>query len=443
MAKEVIMPKMGQTMEAGTIIEWYVKEGDVVKKGDPIFKFESDKAALEAEAPASGTVLKILRQPGESVPILEVVALIGEPGEDISKYLKPAAPEAAPAAVQPAVPTPAGPPSAPTAPSAPEGRRFASPRARMAAKQLGVPLDRITGTGPGGRIVERDVLAYAESLPRATPAARRLAEEMGVPLETLAAGPERITKAEVERAAAPAAPPLVAPSPMPAAQTIPLAGVRAIIADRMSASAHTTAAVTLFTEADASGLVQMRESFKQSPLAGGIVPGYTELLVLIVARALQEHPNMNARLVENRIEQLATINIGVAVDTERGLLVPVIRDAASKRLGEIVAEFRTLVERARAGQSLPDDLSGGTFTITNLGMYDIDGFTPIINLPECAILGVGRIVDKPVALNGQVVIRPMMVLSLTFDHRINDGAPAARFLQRVKQLIERPYLLLA
>lgn len=443
MAKEVIMPKMGQTMEAGTIIEWYVKEGDTVKKGEPIFKFESDKAALEAEAPASGTLLKILRHPGETVPILEVVGIIGEPGEDISRFLKPAAaPEAAVPAGAPEAPAPAAVPAAPAAPPAPEGRRFASPRARMVAKQLGVPLERVTGTGPGGRIVERDVLAYAQSLPKATPAARKLAAEMGVPLETLAVGPERVTKAEVERAAAPVPPP-AAPAPAPAVQTIPMAGVRAIIAERMSASAHTTAAVTLFTEVDAAALVQLRESFKQSPLAGGLVPGYNEILVLIVARALQEHPNMNARLVENRIEQLATINIGVAVDTERGLLVPVIRDAASKRLGDIVAEFRTLVERARAGQSLPDDLTGGTFTITNLGMYEIDGFTPIINLPECAILGVGRIVEKPVALNGQVVIRPMMVLSLTFDHRINDGAPAARFLQRVKQLIERPYLLLA
>jgi len=432
MAKEVIMPKMGQTMEAGTIIEWYVKEGDTVKKGEPIFKFESDKAALEAEAPASGTLLKILRHPGETVPILEVVGIIGEPGEDISRYLKPAA---APEAAAPAAP------SAPEAPPAPEGRRFASPRARMAARQLGVPLERITGTGPGGRIVERDVLAYAASLPKATPAARKLAEEMGVSLETLAAGPERITKLAVERAAKPVTP--AAPAPAPAVQAIPMAGVRAIIAERMSASAHTTAAVTLFTEVDATALVQLRESFKQSPLPGGVVPGYNEILVLIVARALQEHPNMNARLVENRIEQLEVINIGVAVDTERGLLVPVIRDAASKRLGDIVTEFRELVERARAGRSLPDDLSGGTFTITNLGMYDVDGFTPIINLPECAILGVGRIVEKPAAVNGQVVIRPMMVLSLTFDHRINDGAPAARFLQRVKQLIERPYLLLA
>lgn len=443
MAKEVIMPKMGQTMEAGTIIEWYVKEGDTVKKGEPIFKFESDKAALEAEAPASGTLLKILRHPGETVPILEVVGIIGEPGEDISRYLKPAAaPEAAVPAGAPPAPTPTTAPAAPAAPPAPEGRRFASPRARMVAKQLGVPLERVTGTGPGGRIVERDVLAYAQSLPKATPAARKLAEEMGIPLETLGVGPERVTKAEVERAAAPVPPP-AAPTPAPAVQTIPMAGVRAIIAERMSASAHTTAAVTLFTEVDASALVQLRESFKQSPLAGGLVPGYNEILVLIVARALQEHPNMNARLVENRIEQLAAINIGVAVDTERGLLVPVIRDAASKRLGDITVEFRTLVERARAGQSLPDDLTGGTFTITNLGMYEVDGFTPIINLPECAILGVGRIVEKPVAVNGQVVIRPMMVLSLTFDHRINDGAPAARFLQRIKQLIERPYLLLA
>lgn len=440
MVKEVIMPKMGQTMEAGTIIEWYFKEGDTVKKGEPIFKFESDKAALEAEAPASGTLLKILRHPGETVPILEVVGLIGEPGEDISRYLKLApAPEAAVPAGAPEAPAPAGMPAAPT--PVPEGRRFASPRARMVAKQLGVPLERVAGTGPGGRIVERDVRAYAESLPKVTPAARKLAEEIGVPLETLAAGPERVTKAEVERAGIPAAP--AAPAPAPAVQAIPLAGVRAIIAERMSASAHTTAAVTLFTEVDASGLVQLRESFKQNPLPGGLVPSYNELLVMIVALALQEHPNMNARLVENRIEQLATINIGVAVDTERGLLVPVIRDVPAKRLTDIVTELRVLVERARAGQSLPDDLSGGTFTITSLGMYDVDGFTPIINLPECAILGIGRIVEKPAAVNGQVVIRPLMVLSLTFDHRINDGAPAARFLQRVKQLIERPYLLLA
>lgn len=439
MAKEVIMPKMGQTMEEGIIVEWYVKEGDSVRKGDPIFKFESDKAALDAEAPASGTVLKILRGAGETVPILEVVALIGEPEEDISAYPAPAGRRIAPA------PEPErGEEKEVTGAPAPAGGRIvASPRARQLAKQCGVALEKIRGTGPGGRIVERDVRAFVESLPKMTPAARKLAEEAGVALTGVVEGAARVTKAVVEEIAARAAVPPITPSPPPAAAAVPMAGVRAIIAERMSASAHTTAAVTLFTEVDAGELVAMREAFKRSPLPGDLVPGYNELLVLIAARALREHPNMNARLVEDHIERLTDINIGVAVDTERGLLVPVIHDAGRKHLADIVAEFRAAVERARAGQSLPDDLAGGTFTITNLGMYEVDGFTPIINLPECAILGVGRIAEKPAAVDGQLVIRPMMTLSLTFDHRINDGAPAARFLQRIKQLVEYPYLLLA
>ena len=223
---------------------------------------------------------------------------------------------------------------------------------------------------------------------------------------------------------------------------MPISGIRAIISERMSAGAQTTAPVTLMTEVDASRLVEMREGFKKSPLAGDIVPGYNDMLALIAGRALQEQPNMNARLANNQIELLPYINVGVAVDTDRGLLVPVVRDVQIKGLTHIAADFRALMKRAREGQSLPDDLSGGTFTITNLGMFDIDAFTPIINLPECAILGVGRIVEKPVVRNGQITVSKMMALSLTFDHRLNDGAPAARFLQRIKQLIEQPYLLL-
>lgn len=449
MVKEIIMPKLGQTMEEGKIIEWFVKEGDQVKKGDPIFKFESDKAALEAESPATGTVLKILKHPGQTVPILTPVGLIGEPGEDISQYLKAeAAPAAAPEAAGPAPAQPAAAPAAgPTPPVRQPGERvFATPRARALAKQAGVDLERIVGTGPEGRIVERDVLAYIEAQPKVTPAARKLAAEAGVELAAIpVSGPAaRVMKADVERVVRP---PVVVPTPAVApaavAQAIPVAGVRAIIAERMSTSAHTTAAVTLVTEADATRLVELREGFKRSPLPGDIVPSYNDLMVMIVGKALSEHPNMNARLVEDRIEQLSQINIGVAVDTERGLLVPVIHDVQHKRLAQIAAEFRELMTRAREGKSLPDDLAGGTFTITNLGMYEIDAFTPIINLPECAILGVGRIIPKPVVVDGQITVRQMVTLSLTFDHRINDGAPAARFLQRIKQLVEQPYLLLA
>jgi pyruvate dehydrogenase E2 component (dihydrolipoamide acetyltransferase) len=224
----------------------------------------------------------------------------------------------------------------------------------------------------------------------------------------------------------------------------PLTGVRKIIAERMSASAHTTAPVTLMTEADATELVQLRRVMREHlEVSLGHAPSYVDILVFIVARALREYPYMNARLAGEEIEVLPVVNVGVAVDTENGLLVPVIRDADTMGIADIGRMLRELATQARAGQSMPDDLRGGTFTITNLGMYDVDGFTPIINPPECAILGAGRIREQPAVRAGQVCVRSIMVLSLTFDHRLVDGAPAARFLQRIKQLVEQPSLLLA
>jgi pyruvate dehydrogenase E2 component (dihydrolipoamide acetyltransferase) len=230
-------------------------------------------------------------------------------------------------------------------------------------------------------------------------------------------------------------------------ERIPLKGVRGIIADRMGASVHTTARVTLVSEVDATEFVAMRERLKAKVSeAWGFAPGYNDLLALIVAKALRKFPYMNARLAPDAIELLAHVNLGMAVDTERGLLVPVVRDADTKSLQQFGAEFRALVDRARKGRSLPDDISGGTFTITNLGMHEIDAFTPVINLPEAAILGVGRIAPKwvfrPESPNAPV-LRQMLTLSLVFDHRIIDGAPAARFLQFIKGLIEEPYLLVA
>ena len=434
MAKEAIMPKMGQTMEEGIIVEWFVKEGDQVKKGDPLFKFESDKAALDAESPASGTVLKILHDAGAEVPILEIVAVIGDPGEDISSYLSAAAPQAAPA---PAAPEPKATEATPVAlPQRTPGERiFASPRAKRVAREAGVDWTAIVGSGPEGRIIERDVQAYIATQPKTTPMARKLAAEAGLDLAGIAGSGSaaRVTRADISRATA---------APAAAGQVVPMSGIRAIISQRMSAGAQTTAPVTLMTEVDASRLVEMREGFKKSPLAGDIVPSYNDMLVLIAGRALQEQPNMNARLADEQIELLTDVNVGVAVDTERGLLVPVIRDVQAKGLTQIAGDFRDLMNRAREGQSLPDDLSGGTFTITNLGMFDIDAFTPIINLPETAILGVGRIKPRPAVVDGAVCVRQMVWLSLTFDHRLVDGAPAARFLRRIKQLVEEPYLLL-
>lgn len=475
MATEVIVPKQGQTVETVRLVQWLVKEGDPVRKGDPILEIETDKAVFEIEAPASGVLRRIEHKEGEEVPVVTRVGIIAAPDEDISGLLGGAAPTAVEAAppVGEAKPTavPAG------TPTAAVGRVFASPRARKAAREAGLAdLSMIRGSGPSGRIVEADVLAYLAQRPAApavekapitgvvpvapaTPLAQRLAADLGVDLsQVVGTGPGgRITRADVERAAqeaqaaparpavtpvppAPAAPP-AAPTALPAGvrQVVPIRGIRARIAERMRQSVQTAAHVTLFTEADATELVALRTRLKED----GITVSYNDLMVYIVARALHDHPALNATQVGDEIHYLESIHIAVAVDTERGLLVPVIRDADKKGLAQIAQEFAEKAQAAKEGRSQPDDLVGGTFTITNLGMYEIDGFTPIINPPQCAILGVGRILDKPVVRDGAVVVRKMMVLSLSFDHRLVDGAPAARFLQQVKRLVERPHLLLA
>jgi pyruvate dehydrogenase E2 component (dihydrolipoamide acetyltransferase) len=304
------------------------------------------------------------------------------------------------------------------------------------------------------RVAERDVVAYLGQQPKATPVAQRMAAEAGIDLRQVAGtGPGgKVTKEDVERAAkapaaaAPAAAPTPSAAPLPEVEVlerVPLKGVRGIIAQRMGTSVHTTARVTLVTEADATQFVDMRERLKARVAEEwGFAPGYNDLIAKIVAGGLRRYAYMNARLTEDAIEMLAHVNIGVAVDTERGLLVPVVRDADHKSLRQFGTELRQLVERARGGRALPDDITGGTFTITNLGAYDVDAFTPVINLPEAAILGVGRIAPKVAARDGEMVIRQMVTLSLVFDHRLVDGAPAARFLQHIKQFIEEPYLWL-
>ena len=449
MITEVIMPKLGQTMEEGAIVEWVKQENDQVKRGDLLFTVESDKAVLEVEATARGFLRKILVPEGQTVPVLTVVALITrEADEDISSF----DPGLVPSAVARAdVLDSTGPDTlASASPQAGSqgGRISASPRARKSAREHAIDLALLSGSGPKGRIVEQDVLDYAttrsEAAPRlkTTPMALKTADALGIDLAMVAAtgAGGRITRADVE-ASVPSI--TVTPAPTPS-ESVPMSGLRRIIAERMLASDTATARVTLVTEADATSFVEAREQLKASVSeAWGFAPGYNDLLGVIVARALREFLYMNARLTdEQAIEQLPYVNLGMAVDTERGLLVPVIRNADQKGLRDFGVEFRSLVERARTGKSLPDDLSGGTFTITNLGMYDVDAFTPIINLPEAAILGVGRILPKPVVFEDQIVARQMWTLSLTFDHRLVDGAPAARFLQRVKQLVENPFLLL-
>ncbi len=462
MITEVILPKLGQTMEEGSVVEWVKKEGDPIQRGDLLFTVESDKAVLDVEATARGFLRKILVPEGQVVPVLTPVALITrEADEDISSY---GAAAAVTTTAEIAGEEPAD-ESAEPATTAIEaglvrstGRIFASPRARKAARAQDIDLALVTGTGPNGRIVEQDVLDHAASRPKVTPVAAKTAGALGVDLAAVTGtGPGgRITKVDVEAAAQSPAPAVEMPAAVPASlpavvpgersiRQVPMAGLRGIIAQRMAASDAATARVTLVTEADAGAFVEAREQLKAAVTEEwGFAPGYNDLLGVIVARALREFPYMNARLSEDggALEHLPYINVGMAVDTERGLLVPVIRGADQKGLRDFGAEFRALVDRARVGKSLPDDLSGGTFTITNLGMYDVDAFTPIINLPEAAILGAGRILPKAVVREGEIVARQMWTLSLVFDHRLVDGAPAARFLQRVKQLVENPYLLL-
>lgn len=466
---EVILPKLGQTMEAGTIVEWVKGEGDPVSEGDVLFQVESDKAVLEVEARADGVLRKILVGEGDEVPVLSPVGIIADPDEDISDVLEeeeeiseePSAPAEEAPAKEPAAPA-AAERAAPEAAEAPprEGRIFASPRARKKAAEHDVDLALLEGSGPNGRIIEQDVLDYLERQPAATPLARKMARKEGIPLEEVSAAGRRVRAKEVaakeeglEEAKVkearpermrPTAVPSEVPMPPMEGEIEPLSRMRSIIAERMAASAHTTAPITLQSVVDATEFVALREKLKEALAEElGFSVGYHDLLTAIVARCLKEFPYMNVRLEEEGIRHLEQINIGLAVDTERGLLVPVIDDADKKSIKELSQESRDLITRTREGKSLPDELTGGTFTITNMGMFGVDAFTPIINMPECAILGVGRIRPEPTVVDGEITVRQRMWLSLTVDHRLVDGAPGARFLQAIMRYIESPYLLLS
>jgi pyruvate dehydrogenase E2 component (dihydrolipoamide acetyltransferase) len=453
MATEFFIPKLGQTVEEVTIVSWSVEDGQKINFGDQVMEVETDKAVFPVEANGKGFIHLGPYKAGDVVPVLTVVAVIGAKEDQFSA--------GSAAAEETLEETPQASPESSAAPAvtvedAESEKLFASPRARKLAHEKGVNLAQVVPTGEGGRrVAERDVISYLKHAPKVTPLAQRMASAAGVDLQGVTgSGPggkivkEDVARAQAEREA-PAVPaaPRATPQPLPEAEIlerVPLTGVRGIIANRMSMSVNTTARVTLVTEVDATEFVAARTRLKERVEKDwGFAPGYNDLLARIAASALRKFPYMNARLASDAIEYMAHVNIGMAVDTERGLLVPVVKDADRKSLRQFGADFRELVERARKSRSLPDDLSGGTFTITNLGLYDIDAFTPVINLPEAAILGVGRIVRKPAEYKGEIALRHMLTLSLVFDHRLVDGAPAAKFLQYIKQLIEEPYLMLA
>ena len=467
MAVEFFIPKLGQTVEEVTIIDWLVKDGERVEQGQSVLEVETDKAVFPVEANASGVIHLGPFKQGDVVPVITTVAVIGKPDELFPVLRLPTTKNQEIA--QTAEPTPSGQQmlveSTTVIPSASSEslttgtltRPFVSPRARKLADKKHIDLRQVAPTGGAGvRIVERDVLDYLTRAPKLTPVARHAAKEAGVSLYGVSGtGPGgRITRLDIERAvqdktgSAPASSSFVSATQvstdlevlgLEVQERIPLSGVRGLIAERMAYSVHTTARVTLVMEVDATQLVQQRDYLKERfEQEWGFAPGYNDLLAKMVATSLRQFPYMNARLTQDAILHLKPINLGMAVDTDRGLLVPVIRDADQKGLRQFGLEFRQLAERARNRKSLPDDLTGGTFTITSLGAFGVDAFTPVINYPEAAILGVGRIAPRATVVDGQLAVRTMCTLSLVFDHRLVDGAPAARFLAYLKELIEEP-----
>lgn len=389
MAQKIILPKQGLQMTEGVITQWLKQEGDEVREGEPLFEMETDKLSITIDSSATGTVLKLLYEEGDMVPVTETIAYVGPAGTDLEAAL--AAP-AAPAAEEAEKPVPVG-----------NGRIFASPRAKMVAEEKGIDIASVPGTGPDGLIIERDVLA-AKPAPKAAPAAAA-----------------------------------VAPAAEELETVIPLKGMRKIIAERMHQSLHDLAQANHRMEVDMTQCVAMREQLK----AAGVKVSYNDMVIRCVAKALTEFPMMNSSMTETAIIQKHYVNVGMAVATDTGLLVPVIKGADKLSLTQISDAAKDLGKRTKEGGLNPDELTGGTFTVTNLGMFGVDSFTAVVNAPEAGILAVGQMKKRAVVLDDDsIAVRPMMWLSLTYDHRIVDGAPAAQFLKRVKTLLETPALLL-
>ena len=396
---EITIPKLGLTMEKATILEWHCRSGDQVKKEDTLLVIETEKITYEVVSPADGIVHPVVAE-GTVCKVNEIVAYLAESQQEFEEITKrfpsPLLPEKEPpykASESPRISH-----SQITA----QGRIKASPLARAIARKHGIALETIKGSGPGGRIVKADVLEAIEQ-----------------------AGQKRRFPV-TERAKA-------------VAETIPIKGARKAIFDNMWRSLSQSAQLTLHCDASAAAIIALRKQI--SELRKDV--SYNAIFIKIVAVALRFHPAINASVDGNLIKVWKQINIGLAMEKEDSLIVPVIRGPDKKSIVEIEDEISALIEKARQNTLTPDDFANGTFTVSNLGFAGIDYFTPIIRPPESAILGIGRIVERPSVKYGQVVAEPRLGLSLTFDHRIIDGAPAARFLNTIRQLIEEPSLLLA
>lgn len=439
MASEVRLPRLGWSMEEGTFVGWLKADGDRIAPGEPLFELEGEKALQEIESLDAG-ILRICPNGPKEGDVIQVGALLaylvaeGEapPWESGGTVGGPALAVAAADSTEP-------PPAAPSV--------------RRLAREVGVPLQRVSGSGPGGRIMARDVAAVgteksaaghsvkerSSSEKKATiasPRAKRIAREIGVDWTRLSGtgANGRVRERDVRAAAATG----VRPSTT-GWQSIPITSRRKTIAQRMSASLQQTAPVTLHCKVAATALVAARTQYKTN--GSEVIPTYTDMIAKCVAKSLCLHPLLAGRWVDDHLEYPSEdgIHIGIAVDTEDGLLVPILRDVARRPLLDLSTEFLALVERGRRGQLKANDMQGAVFTITSLGSFGVEAFTPIINLPESAILGVGTIRKELVVLdNGSFAPRDMLTLSLTFDHRVIDGAPAARFLQAVVEAMQTP-----
>lgn len=400
MAIVVLMPKQGQSVESCLMIKWIKKEGDKVKAEEPICEVETDKAVFEVEAPEAGTILKIFYKEGDDVPVLNTIAIIGQPGEKIDHLIPQktvSIPKEEYVENQKAI-TPDESPKK-TKPSLETGLMPISPLARRFAEKKGIDFSQLIGSGPGGRIIKKDIekaLSEGELLVSSTVSENYF-------------GPVKEIKVE---------------------------GVRKIISERMLKSLQSTAQLTLNTSVDASNLLACRESLKSSPQLKGLSKiNINDFLLYIVANILPKFKNMNAHFLKDKIFEFEHVHLGFAVDSPRGLMVPIIRNAHLLSLKEISKEARRLSTACQEETILPDELTGGTFTVTNLGTMGIESFTPILNIPQVAILGVCSVSLKPIMKEDKIQFIPHIGLSLTFDHRAVDGAPAAKFLQELNRLI--------
>ena len=458
MATSIVMPQMGYDMQEGTVVRWVKREGEEVARGEVLAEIETDKATVEYEAFVGGVLRKIVAEEGVAIPVGDLIAVITAPDEQLPDDLGISPPAATPVAAQPAAVSPS-PEGTPVASASSEIR--ASPIARRIAREHGIELATLTGSGPGGRIVEADVLAAAQAKAQeamvasapggvlASPIARRLARERGIDIATLTgSGPGgRIVEADVLAAseAAPVAAPAPAQAEAPAAEEpvdrLDLSRMRQTIARVTGDSKRDIPHFYVSSDVDMSRAMALRADVNQAVPSESRV-SVNDLIVKACAMALQRYPKFNAFFRGDHLQMNANVNIGIAIALESGLIVPGINDCQDKKLVELAAASRDLISRAHTGTLRNEEYSGTTFSISNLGMFDVDSFTAIIYPPHAAILAVGRVKEQPVVRDGQVVVCQMMNATLSVDHRVADGSEAAQMLMEVKRLLETPVSLL-